>query len=75
LVLVLEQTGSLEALQAIVRKEQGYIDQASSGLLIAFGSKKAAEAMRQIEGVLSVQFVVSFGASFFVSLNMHHMYI
>jgi hypothetical protein len=53
------QDDSYQSLRSIAKKDGGYISQASAGMFIAYASQAAAQEMRQVKGVLAVQFVVS----------------
>ncbi len=53
------QGESVAALHAIVNKEQGFLDQSSASVFIAYASREAADELRLVDGVLSVNFEVS----------------
>ncbi len=59
MLLVMNQAESLAAMFAIVRNDNGYLDQAAASLFIAYASHEAAESIGRLEGVLDVKFVVS----------------
>jgi hypothetical protein len=68
-VQLYKQRDSVTALQTIVREDNGHIDQASAETFIALASEHTAEDIRKIEGVLSVQLIVSDEEALFCSFS------